>query len=487
MVASHAGTCTSGTGSPRRRGVPGLPWRVPTICWFRRDLRLGDHPALLAAVAQARADDDEVVALYVVDPVLRHAAGAPRLAYLAASLRALDEATGGRLVVRHGRADSVVPAVAREVGATSVHVSAATEPYGRRRDDAVAAALTAGGAALVRTGSPYAVAPGRLRTGQGGAYQVFTPFRRAWLDHGWHAPAPRPRSVPWGALPSDGVPDAPPTDVRLPDAGEHAAHARWRAFLRDDLDGYDVDRDRPDLDVTSRMSVHLKHGEIHPRTMLADLAAAGAGATGRTAESVATYRSELAWREFHADVLWHSPDATRRSLRPAVPDDAWATGTAADDALAAWAEGRTGYPLVDAGMRQLHAEGWMHNRVRMVVASFLVKDLHVPWQRGADHFMAWLVDGDVPQNQLNWQWVAGTGRDAAPYFRIFNPVTQGRRFDPDGTYVRRWVPELRDVPGGAVHEPWRLPGGPPPGYPDRMVDHAHEREVALADHARRPG
>lgn len=292
--------------------------------------------------------------------------------------------------------------------------------------------------------------------------------------------------MPWASVRSDGVPDVPATDVDLPRAGEDAARERWHDFLRDDLAGYDVDRDRPDLDVTSSMSVHLKHGEIHPRTMLADLAGAGRGASGRLAGSVATYRSELAWREFHADVLWHHPSATGRSLREVVPEDAWATGTDADRAFTAWAEGRTGYPLVDAGMRQLLGQGWVHNRVRMVVASFLVKDLHVPWQRGAAHFMAWLVDGDVPQNQLNWQWVAGTGRDAAPFFRIFNPVTQGRKFDPDGTYVRRWVPELRDVPGGAVHEPWALPGGVPPGSPERMVDHAHERRVALEDHARRP-
>jgi deoxyribodipyrimidine photo-lyase len=459
---------------------------VPTICWFRRDLRLSDHPALVAAVEEARAADDEVVALYVVDPALWRSAGAPRLAYLAASLRALDDATGGRLVVRHGRADEVVPRVARETGATSVHVSAATEPYGRRRDDAVEAALGAD-VRLVRTGCPYAVAPGRLSTRQGGPYKVFTPFRNAWLDHGWHEPAPRPRDVPWATLRGDGVPDAPATDVRLPRAGERAARERWRAFVRDDLAGYDVDRDRPDLDVTSWMSVHLKYGEIHPRTVLADLAEAGRGARGALATSVATYRSEIAWREFHADVLWHSPTATRRSLREVVPADAWATGPEADDAFAAWAQGRTGYPLVDAGMRQLRALGWVHNRVRMVVASFLVKDLHVEWQRGADHFMAWLVDGDVPQNQLNWQWVAGTGRDAAPYFRVFNPVTQGLKFDPSGDYVRRWVPELRDVPGAAVHEPWTLPGGPPDGYPERMVDHKHEREVALRDHARRPG
>lgn len=457
---------------------------MPTICWFRRDLRLADHPALAAAVARAHDEGDEVVPLFVLDPALwSDATGAPRRAYLAASLRALDETTGGRLVVRHGRPVDVVPALARETGAGSVHVTAATEPYGRRRDDAVEAAL--GDVPLVRTGSPYAVGPGRVRTGDDRPYQVFTPFRRAWLDHGWHDPAPAPHDAPWADVRGDGVPDAPATDVPLPDAGEHAAHARWRAFVADDLAGYGTDRDRPDLDVTSWMSVHLKYGEIHPRTMLADLASVARDAEPDLAASLATYRSELAWREFHADVLWHHPGAASRSLRPVVPDDAWVTGRAEDEAFDVWAHGRTGYPIVDAGMRQLRATGWMHNRVRMVVASFLVKDLHVRWQRGAAHFMRWLLDGDVSQNQLNWQWVAGTGRDAAPFFRIFNPVTQGRKFDPDGQYVRRWVPELRDVPAPAVHEPWTLGLQAPEGYPPPVVDHKHEREVALADHKRR--
>lgn len=444
---------------------------MPVVHWFRRDLRLGDNPALLAAVDQARAADDVVVPLFVVDPALWRT-GTPRLVYLARSLRALEEATDGRLVLRYGRPADVVPAVAAEVDAHAVHVTAATEPYGRRRDDAVQRALERAprDVPLLATGSPYAVGPGRLRTGQGTPYEVFTPFRGAWLDHGWAPPAPRPVDVPWAEVRSDGVPAEPETDVDLPAAGERAAHARWAAFRDERLADYATDRDRPDLDGTSTVSASLKFGELHPRTLLADLA----GGTG-----AATFRSELAWREFHADVLWHRPDAAHRSLRTVVPDDAWATGSAADAMLDTWARGRTGYPLVDAGMRQLRAVGWMHNRVRMVTASFLVKDLHLPWQRGADHFLAWLVDGDVPQNQLNWQWVAGTGRDAAPYVRVFNPVLQGKKFDPHGDYVRRWVPELRGIPGEAVHEPWRLPRAAAPDYPERVVDHAVERQVAL--------
>jgi len=445
------------------------------VLWFRRDLRLADHPALLAAVEQARAGDDEVVALFVVDPVLWRGPGAPRRAYLARSLAALDDQLDGRLVVRHGDPARVVPALAHGVGAPAVHVTAATEPYGRRRDDAVAQAL--GGVPLVRTGSPYAVGPGRVRTRTGGPYQVFGAFRTAWLDHGWPAPAPPPHSVGWATMASEGVP-AEPADVpiTLPAAGEHAAYERWVRFRDTDLPRYAEDRDRPDLDATSAMSVPLKYGEIHPRTLLADLVGPSI--------AVASFRSELAWREFHADVLWNHPSARTQSLRAVAPDDSWASGEDERARLAAWAAGRTGYPFVDAGMRQLLATGAMAGRVRMVVASFLVKDLHVHWQRGAAHFLDLLLDGDVASNQLNWQWVAGTGRDAAPYFRVFNPVTQGLRFDPHGDYVRRWVPELRGVPGAAVHQPWALGPATPAGYPPRLVDHAAERLVALEAHRR---
>jgi deoxyribodipyrimidine photo-lyase len=446
---------------------------VTAIHWFRRDLRLGDNPALHAA-----AGSGDVVALYVLDPRLWASAGAPRRAYLARSLAALDAQTGGRLLVRHGDPRQVVPAVAREVEADAVHVAASYEPFGRRRDDAVEWDLEEAGIPLVRTGSPYAVAPGRVRNGSGGDYKVFTPFRRAWSEHGWHSPAPgtdaTARAVTFlDAGRSDPVPDAPaPEGMTLPEAGELAALARWTEMLDGRLRDYATERDRPDLDSTSRLSVPLKWGEIHPRTLLADLAA-------RRGEGPEAFRTQIAWREFHADVLFHHPSARRESLTPVVPESAWVNGSTEQDLLDAWAAGRTGYPMVDAGMRQLLAEGWMHNRLRMLVASFLVKDLHVRWQRGADHFLAWLLDGDVPQNQLNWQWVAGTGRDASPYFRVFNPVTQGVKFDPAGRYVRRWVPELRDVPGKAVHEPWKLPRSAAPAYPDRIVDHATERAVSL--------
>jgi deoxyribodipyrimidine photo-lyase len=227
------------------------------------------------------------------------------------------------------------------------------------------------------------------------------------------------------------------------------------------------------------MSVYLKYGQIHPRTMLADLAAERPGSEPRS-ESLDTYRTELAWREFYADVLHQRPDSARENYDRKFDHLPWEGDAAAKRRFEAWCEGRTGYPVVDAGMRQLLAEGWMHNRVRMIVASFLVKDLHLPWWWGARHFMHHLVDGDLASNQHGWQWTAGSGTDASPYYRIFNPTTQGERFDPDGGYVRRYVPELRGVEGKAAHQPWKLPDGVPEGYPDPMVDHATERKDALA-------
>ncbi|MGN6610329.1 MAG: cryptochrome/photolyase family protein, partial [Angustibacter sp.] len=302
-------------------------------------------------------------------------------------------------------------------------------------------------------------------------YQVFTPFSKAWGAHGWPAPAGDPPvGLRWArTVASDDLPDEPQPGVDLPDVGEQAALQRWREFRDDALDRYADDRNRPDLDGTSQLSAHLKYGEIHPRTLLADLA-------GRRSKGAQTFRSELCWREFYADVLWHHPESAREYLRP---EYARLRYDQPGDGFEAWCEGRTGYPFVDAGMRQLRATGWMHNRVRMVTASFLVKDLHVEWQHGARHFLRWLRDGDLASNNHGWQWVAGSGTDAAPYFRVFNPVGQGLRFDPDGTYVRRWVPELAHLHGAAAHEPWDHDDGYAHDYPRRIVDHAEERAEAL--------
>ncbi|KQW42593.1 deoxyribodipyrimidine photolyase [Nocardioides sp. Root1257] len=431
---------------------------MASVMWFRRDLRLADNPALAAAAA-----DGAVLPLFVLDPALWESAGPSRCAHLAASLRALD----APLALLRGDPVGRVVHAARAVGAERVHVAADFGPYGARRDAEVEEALAAHGIELVRTGSPYAVAPGRVTTGEGTPYKVFTPFHRAWVEHGWRAPIEAPTGVDW--LDVDGTVDVPDVDLpdglSLPDAGEEAARRQWAEFL-ERVASYDEDRDRPAVEGTSRMSVHLKWGEIHPRTMLADL--------GRLRSAgAATYRKELAWREFYADVLAARPETARDYLRP---EFARMRYDEPGDQLAAWQEGRTGFPVVDAGMRQLRATGWMHNRVRMVVASFLVKDLHLEWQHGARHFLHWLVDGDLASNQHGWQWAAGCGTDAAPYFRVFNPTSQGRKWDPDGAYVRRWVPELADVVD---------PHDPSPDdrdrvdYPAPVVDHADERREAL--------
>jgi deoxyribodipyrimidine photo-lyase len=442
---------------------------TPSVMWFRRDLRLGDNPALLAALA-----DGPVLPLFVLDPGLWDPAGPARRAYLALSLRALDAQLrqgGSRMSVVRGDPVRQVVRVARRVGAAHVHVAADFGPYGVRRDQAVEGALAAEGVALVRTDSPYAVAPGRVTNGSDRPYRVFTPFSRAWSEHGWPGPVDRPDDPDWLELDEDAadLPDPTlPAGLRLPQAGEVAARRRWEEFLGR-VDAYDEDRDRPAVDGTSRMSVHLKWGEIHPRTVLASLGRKrGAGA--------ATYRKELAWREFYADVLFHQPRSAREYLRPELAAMSYEPPGAQ---LETWRQGRTRFPIVDAGLRQLRAVGWMHNRVRMVVASFLVKDLHVEWQHGARHFMHWLADADLASNQHNWQWTAGSGTDPAPYFRVFNPTSQGRKFDPDGGYVRRWVEELSD--------PERVPDPHDPdadtrdlvGYPRPMVDHQQERREAI--------
>jgi len=441
---------------------------MPTsVMWFRRDLRLGDQPALREAVT---AGPDGVVPLFVLDDTLWTEGASTRVAYLSRLLTDFADRIGGLHVV-HGDPVAEVVRVARQVGADTVHVSADFTPYGARRDAAVEKALAEHDIDLVRTGSPYAVAPGRIAKDDGTGYRVFTPWHRAWQQHGWRAPAAKVEDAPW--LRPDGrthrIPDAAvPEGLTLPPLGEEAALERWRTFLADDVADYDDTRDLPGPDRTSRMSVHLKWGTIHPRTLLADLAPL------RSKGSDA-YARELGFREFYADVLHQRPDSAfgyyNKTFEAMEYDEPGAD-------LDAWKAGRTGIPIVDAGMRQLLGEGWMHNRVRMIVASFLVKDLHLEWQHGARHFLKLLVDADLASNQHGWQWVAGSGTDASPYFRIFNPMTQGKKFDPDGTYVRRWVPELADVPAKHVHTPWEM-AEPPADYPAPIIDHAEERTESL--------
>jgi len=441
---------------------------MTSIMWFRRDLRLRDNPALREA-----AGAGPVLGLFVLDPALWRAAGPARRAWLAANLRSLDESIDGRLCLRLGKASSVMPSMAGHVGASQVHVSNDFTPYGRSRDRAVVEALPEG-VQGVATGTPYAVTPGTLQNGSGDPYKVFTPFSKAWRAHGWDDPVQAPRDLSWLQADSDkrvaGMLDqalqVAPTG--MPPPGESAAWRRLRSFVERDLDEYADARDDPAADRTSRLSPYLKLGLLHPRQILAETS----GAHGKGA---AAFESEIAWREFYADVLHHNPASAWEDLRP-VPG---LTYDDHEDAIEAWKSGATGFPIVDAGMRQLLAEGWMHNRVRMITASFLTKDLHAWWPVGARHFLDHLVDGDLASNNHGWQWVAGTGTDAAPYFRVFNPVTQGLKFDPRGDYVRRWVPELEHLSGKAAHEPWEAEDGYARDYPKRIIDHAVERRVAL--------
>lgn len=445
-----------------------------SLLWFRRDLRTRDHPALQAAVDAGTS----VLPVFVLDPRL-FTPDRPRARRLLASVRALADSLDGRLVVRAGDPVDVIPSLAREVGATSVHVTRETTPFGRRRDAAVESALSTDGRRLITTGTPYAAEPGRVVTQGGAPYRVFTPFSRAWRAHGSPPPVPPPRRIPWfdGDVGGVFLPAVSAGGGASGLAGERAARRAWLDFLAAGrLERYDRDRDRPDLDATSRMSIPLKYGEIHPRTLLSDVASHPEGGTS----GAAAFVTELAWREFYADVLWHRPGSAWQDMRAELTPLAYDSGPETDRLVETWREGRTGYPIVDAGMRQLLAEGWMHNRLRMVTASFLTKDLHVWWPIGARHFLDHLLDGDIASNNHGWQWVAGTGTDAAPYFRVFNPVRQARRFDPAGDYVRRWVPELAHVPGAAVHEPWIHGNGYVNGYPRRVVNHDDERREALA-------
>ncbi len=433
--------------------------------WFRRDLRLTDNEALVAA---ARAGS--VTPLFVIDPKFFERSGAPRLAFLLRNLHELNKSMDGALVVRTGDPIDVVPAVAREVGATRVFAAKDFAPYGQVRDVQVDTALRKVGAELCSVGSVYAVDPGSVRKADNTPYAVFTPFSKIWLAQGWSTPLPQPKVV-WHGVPSvtsEDLPAEPECAAALPPAGEHAAWTLWESFRDSALNGYADTRNNPDVNGTSQLSPYLRFGIVHPRSLLAELG---------DSKSHAVFRSELCWREFYADVLFHQPRTVWENLQPKMNKMTHDTGADAVTRFEVWCRGETGFPIVDAGMKQMLATGWMHNRVRMIVASFLVKDLHLPWQWGAKFFMRHLVDGDIASNNHGWQWTAGTGTDASPYFRIFNPISQGERFDPQGSYVRQWIPELRELENDAVHSPWTL--GLLNPYIAPIVDHAEERLISL--------
>ncbi len=452
--------------------------------WFRNDLRLADNTALREA-----AGASALVPVFVLDPRLLRAnrtAGA-RMRFLRDCLARLGrdlEERGSRLVIRCGDPARELLALAREIGATHVCWNRDYTPFARRRDAAVRAALERLGARVVEC-TDRVVFDDVLKE-DGSPYSVFTPYRNAWLrrlDDDPQPPRPAPRLPP----PPDGVASqelpaladlvdgVAAESLELPAGGERAAARRLSAFLGERVRDYARQRDLPAQDGTSRLSPYLRFGAISIRTCLHQ-AREVARAKPAARAGARKWIDELVWREFYAAIVAAHPHVLARSFRREYDALEWN-----DDprALEAWRAGRTGYPIVDAGMRQLLATGWMHNRVRMIAASFLVKDLLLDWRRGERHFFEQLVDGDPASNNGGWQWSAGTGTDAQPFFRIFNPTAQGERFDPDGAYVRRWIPELRGLPGRAVHRPWDAPLAAA-GYPAPIVDHGERRVIALA-------
>jgi deoxyribodipyrimidine photo-lyase len=464
------------------------------LWWIRRDQRLTDNQALATALASA----EQIVPVFILDPLLLDApdAGDKRVAFMLGGLRQLDadlRARGSRLVVRRGDPVAELAALVQETGASAVFAEEDPWPYAREREARVASVLP-----LQLTGGLTVHPPGAVRKADGTPYTVFTPFSRAWkalplpsVQDVLAAPErlPGPRDVP--SLPLPGEPSLPVT-VPFP-PGEAEAQRRLAAFVAEDAPAiyhYVELRDRMDLEGTALLSPYLRFGLVSARQAVSSALRAAEEAT-HVAErrGAETWLNELTWREFFMAILYHFPDVLDQSFRADLREIAWENDEAA---FAAWCEGRTGYPVVDAAMRQLVQSGWMHNRARMVVASFLVKDLLVDWRWGERFFAQHLVDLDPAANNGGWQWTAGTGTDAAPYFRIFNPVLQGKKHDPDGAYVRRWLPELAHVPQQYVHEPWKMPAevqreaGCQIGedYPAPLVDHAWARERVLAAYAR---
>ncbi len=465
------------------------------IVWFRQDLRTDDNPALAAA-----AKSDAVIPVYIWDPDGEGdlPPGAASRWWLHQSLVALDaelRPKGSRLVLRRGASADVLRDLIRETGAEAVFWNRRYEPAVIERDQGIKSALKAQGIDAQSFNSGLLFEPWTIETKGGTPYQVFTPFWKACLAA---TPPARPLPSPKEISP----PDAWPESLSLDDLqlepkidwangireawtpGTCGARQELQRFLKTSADAYSDTRDLPATTGTSRLSPHLHFGEISPRRIWHKLMEWGADAS----HDSEPYLRQLVWREFAHHLLYHFPHTTNRPLRSNFENFPWATNARN---LKAWQQGRTGYPFVDAGMRELWTTGWMHNRVRMVVASFLVKDLLISWTEGARWFWDTLVDADLANNTLGWQWTAGCGADAAPFFRVFNPMSQGQKFDPDGGYVRRWVPELALLPNRWIHAPFDAPAdvletaGIALGrdYPHPIVDHAASRQLALDAYA----
>lgn len=469
----------------------------PTILWFRLDLRLADHPALQGALRRG----GPILPVFVWAPEEEGgwAPGAASRWWLHQSLRALSEALekkGAPLVIQRGPAARALADLARVSGAGAVFWNRRYEPDIVRRDAALQESLRAQGLEAESFNAALLFEPWELKTRSGDPYKVFTPFWKSCLQrHEPAAPAPEPNriegcsgkiaSLKLEELALEPKPDWAAGMRAVWSPGEAGARQELRRFLVEAVPGYLDDRDKPARAATSRLSPYLHFGEIGPRQIWHAVRAAAAHDRRAGAQRGSEgYLRELGWREFAHHLLYHFPHTAERPLRPEFEKFPWRRDAVA---LRAWRKGKTGYPLVDAGMRELWTTGWMHNRVRMIVASFLVKDLLIPWQEGARWFWDTLVDADLANNTLGWQWTAGCGADAAPYFRIFNPCTQGEKFDPNADYVRRWVPELARLPDAWIHRPWEAPPeilakagvvlGK--GYPHPIVDHAAARDLAL--------
>lgn len=457
------------------------------LVWFRRDLRDFDH----AALARALRGHPRVFCAFVFDTAIldRLPRQDRRVDFILRAVQELDAALrkdGGGLIVRHGRAADEIPRLAAELGVAAVYANRDYEPFARARDAAVAAHLAADGCALVDCKDQVIFELDEVLTQAGTPFSVFTPYARAWRaklmpgDLAAHdcSSAPGQLAVPGAVLPAPTFALADlgfaATDLKIP-CGMSGGARLFEDFLTR-IDRYHETRDFPAVKGSSYLSPHLRFGTVSIRQLVAVAHAESLQPPSQGGKGAATWLNELIWREFYQMVLWHRPDVVDHAFKPEYDALRW---DEAPDLFAAWQEGRTGYPLVDAAMRQLRQSGWMHNRLRMVTASFLTKDLGIDWRLGERHFADWLLDYDLAANNGGWQWATSTGCDAQPYFRIFNPVTQSERFDPQGKFIRRYVPELENVPDKFIHAPWKMPV-PPAGYPAPCVDHAAARERTLA-------